>query len=519
MKKKQMLSKAQQEINEIRRKSGVKLAPWKGFYHKNGGAANQVTNLDLFHGTTVQVCGLYPFSAGSASPLIGVPVGHNIYTGATVCCDPISWFARAKLINNPSCFIFGNPGLGKSTYVRRQLIGLCAQGIQPLVLGDLRPDYVDVVRKLEGQVISLQEGVSHLNILDPGDATSGIKIIRKAIELATVQGNDEQVKRLENAIHEIYETTKGYQKNTLFSIITLLRGTEPSIVEGNVIAAALSELNDKFKTSTTPPILKDLYELIVKPTKKIRAAAMDRNEDERYKDATEELQAALMSLIEGGRFGTIFSKQTSEPMKIDKPVVFDISKLNTQDKTMRAAVLMACWTTGFGTVQIAKLLAELGLEEQRHYFIVMDEMHQALGAGSGMVDRIDYLTRLNRAEGVGQAMITHTPKDLFALPTEEDRQKASGLVERSGLKVLGGLSKQDLDMLDKIIDLSQTEKDLVNSWQSPAGFSENASPPGRGNFLIKIGGKPGIPVHVRLTKTEMEGGVHATSSMWEHLDK
>jgi hypothetical protein len=500
----------------------VPKAGWRGFYRPMSGASNGVTNVDQYHGTTVQVCGLYPFASGSALPLIGVPLGHNIYTGATVCCDPINWFARARLINNPSMFVFGNPGLGKSTAIRRLLIGLEAQGIMPLVLGDLRPDYVDLVRAMGGQVINLQEGrvdgTGHLNILDPGDAASGKRIIKQELE-RTPKNNQTRIEQLKAGLQEIDINTMGYQQNTLTMMVTLLRGTNPNPFEGNVITAALSELQEQFRDSDQPPVLKDLYNLVQHPTQKIRAAALDEGDINRYNETTRELRAVLTSLISGGRFGTIFSQQTSEPMKLDKPVVFDISKLNTNDKTMRAAALMACWTTGFGTVQIAKLLAALGIGEQRHYFIVMDEMHQALSSGMGMVERIDYLTRLNRAEGVGQAMITHTPKDLFALPTEEERMKASGLVARSGLKFLGGLSKEDLDTLGNIFNLTDTEKGLVDSWQSPAGFAKDAQPPGRGNFLIKIGGRPGIPVHVSLTRTEEEGGVNATSAMWEHLNK
>ena len=48
------------------------------------------------------------------------------------------------------------------------------------------------------------------------------------------------------------------------------------------------------------------------------------------------------------------------------------------------------------------------------------------------VDRVDALTRLNRQRGVAMAMVSHTMSDLLALPTEEDRMKARGFVERFG---------------------------------------------------------------------------------------
>ena len=91
-------------------------------------------------------------------------------TQATVCCDPISWFQRARLISNPSAFVLGKPGLGKSTVVRRMALGLSAYGVHPLVLGDLKPDYVDAVQAIGGQVITLGRGRGYLNVLDPGQA-------------------------------------------------------------------------------------------------------------------------------------------------------------------------------------------------------------------------------------------------------------------------------------------------------------------------------------------------------------
>jgi hypothetical protein len=70
---------------------------------------------------------------------------------------------------------------------------------------------------------------------------------------------------------------------------------------------------------------------------------------------------------------------------------------------------------------------------QRHYFIILDELWRALRGGRGMVDRVDALTRLDRQRGVGRAMISHTMSDLQALADEDDRMKARGFVERSGM--------------------------------------------------------------------------------------
>ena len=54
-------------------------------------------------------------------------------------------------------------------------------------------------------------------------------------------------------------------------------------------------------------------------------------------------------------------------------------------------------------------------------------------------------------------------------------------------------------------DLSVAEQRQLISWQDPPAWSAAASndaPPGRGNFMIKIGGRPGIPFRVTLTAAE-----------------
>ena len=67
----------------------------RGWGGRGGGAAALVPAVREYRGTTVQVCGLWPFSSGTSSPMIGVPLGRHEETQATVCCDPISWFQRA----------------------------------------------------------------------------------------------------------------------------------------------------------------------------------------------------------------------------------------------------------------------------------------------------------------------------------------------------------------------------------------------------------------------------------------
>ena len=72
---------------------------WPGL----GGGRSRFVRAPLeFRGSTTQVCGLWPFATGTATPMVGVPLGRSLINDATVCCDPLSWFQEARLIHNPS---------------------------------------------------------------------------------------------------------------------------------------------------------------------------------------------------------------------------------------------------------------------------------------------------------------------------------------------------------------------------------------------------------------------------------
>ncbi len=167
---------------------------------------------------------------------------------------------------------------------------------------------------------------------------------------------------------------------------------------------------------------------------------------------------------------------------------------------------------------MAHTLADAGLEPRRNYFVVMDELWRALRSGEGMVDRVDSLTRLNRTEGVGQAMITHTMSDLEALPTESERMKARGFVERSGMVVCGalpGLGDAAADLRDSPLPAGAGKSSSPGRTRPPGTHAAlDVEPPGRGKFLIKVGGRPGIPVQIGLTSIEKNDGLNDTDTRW-----
>ena len=481
------------------RRPAVRRPGPRGWLGRGRGEANTIQPVDEWRGTTIQVCGLHPFSVGTGTPMIGVPLGLQLFTGATVCADPISWFQDAGLISNPSVFVLGLPGLGKSTLVRRMAAGGAGMGNLPLILGDLKPDYVDMIRALGGQVITLGRGRGHLNILDPGEATAAAERLR-------VAGKEKERQQVLADAH-------GRRHTMVSALLTILRKEPPTDREESIVDRALKVLDE---THEGVPVLGDLLRVIQDAPPEVRAVALDRGDDTRYRAITEDLEASLISLTSGGRLGETFAHHTDVPMLRDRPVVYDVSSIDDSDTDMQAAMLLACWSAGFGTVNIANALADAGLEPRRHYLVVLDELWRALRSGRGMVDRVDALTRLNRQRGVGLAMISHTMSDLLALPSESDRMKARGFVERAGMVIAGGLPGAEMPMLTSAVPLSRAEQELLTSWQDPGawdtGTGRETEPPGRGKFLIKVGGHPGIPVKVELI--ESERAINDTNKLW-----
>ncbi len=146
---------------------GFSTAGARGFVGRLSGQAMVVSGGQRYQTTTNLGGGFNPNVVGAPAPAIGTPIGQHVITGAEICCDPLAWF-REGIIDNPSFFLMSVPAKGKSTLVRKMLMGDVAQGHIPIIAGDIKGEYVGFVHQVGGQVISLGGGDSRLNPLDVG---------------------------------------------------------------------------------------------------------------------------------------------------------------------------------------------------------------------------------------------------------------------------------------------------------------------------------------------------------------
>jgi hypothetical protein len=477
----------------------------RGWAGPAGGRVGYIETPTEYFGTSKQVCGLWPFAAGSSAPTTGVPIGTHLRTGAWVCGDPLSYFTRASLIRTPSAFLFGQPGLGKSTLSRRWLVGAQWAGYRPWVLGDLKPDYVDLIRAMGGQVITLGRGMP-----------AGINPLAGGALAAILP----RLGALPDLHRAVAQKVHGRQLQMMRLLIALSRHRPVGGDELTLLSAAIRDLNERTWPHAAVPTVAQLITLLGDGPRPLRAAVLAVDDEPHYRAVADPLRRALAGLLEG-QLGDVFAHQHTISFDTAAPAIdVDISAIDGADLDLEAAVLTACWNEGHAAAEAAHILADAGLGPQRNFYLTVDELWRALRGQGEIVDLINDLLRTDRQKGIGELFISHSMGDLDALGSPEARAKARGFVERVGMVGVFGLPAVEFGRLADVLEFSDAERREVISWSAPASLDtatgQLAAPPGRGKLLLKLGNRPGIPLQVRLTATELSTGVHDTNLRWHH---
>ena len=459
----------------------VPLAPAWGWKIPDAGRAAHVSAGPEYQATTTQLCGLFPFVAGSGTPTAGTPIGRHQLWGEVVCLDPLAWL-RAGLVTNPGVFVLGQPGTGKSALVKRLVTGAVAFGTQVLILGDTKPDYTPLVRHLGGQVIRIGRGLDRINPLDAGPLGAALR---------QMTGPEAR---------QLWWEMRSRRLALLMALATLIRGERIANAEEVVLGRAI-DLLDERNHGQAEPTVADVLAVIEEGPDMLRSAAR-ADTMHRYTDRVADL-VFTMDLLCTGSLAGVFDGHTSQPIDLAAPAVsVDISAVRAAGDKLLTAAMLCTWSYGFGCVDASSALAGLGAGPRRSYLGVMDELWRALRGAPGLVEHADSLTRLNRARGMAHIMITHSLADLDALATEEDRAKARGFMDRSAITVLAGLPPRELARVNEITPLTGPEQALVASWSAPESYQPGARHPGRGKYLIKTGERLGIPVQLSLVGPE-----------------
>ncbi|WP_431031077.1 hypothetical protein [Plantibacter sp. RU18] len=473
----------------------------RGYAGPGGGKWGLMPQLATWISSSVQVCGLYPWTIGSARPAVGVPLGADLTNWSLVYGDPVTWF-MVGFIANPSAMIFGLPGLGKSTLVIRWLVGLADRGYPPMVLGDVKGEYSETIRALGGTVIDVAPGRCTINPLDLGalmDAASRIG--------GTVGA-------------ELTELALQQSATLVIALARLVRGRSLEDFEETTLTLGIHAAH----ATTNDPDLNDLVDVIEAGTDDpdLMRATVSYSTVQ-YQKATRPLLRTLRSILHGP-MGVMFNGKTTVQIRMDNPggVSVDLSGMRRADKKVLAAVMIATWAHGFSAIDAQWELSQAFPKEVmfKNPFVVQDELWKPMSLAPGLAGLIDQVARTNRHEGVAEVKITHSPKDAQMLPTHEDRVTAMSFAEKAGMLVVFGLAKNDLRALDDTsISLNEKERAHVAGWRTPRSFRTRRTrtgrpkpPPGAGKALIKVGDATGIAVQTIIVDEERR--LHDTNQRW-----
>ncbi|GAA4838978.1 ATP-binding protein [Kitasatospora terrestris] len=430
-------------------------------------------------GPTTQVGGLYPFLLGTGLPPHGVPVGRDVLTGELVCIDPSGWTGR--LTTNPGVWVMSQPGAGKSALVKRICLVYVAYGHLMCVPADVKGEYSTLVRELGGSVVRIGDGLGRINPLDSGPLKT---------RLSSLPGTERSA---------LLDVLTGRRLETLGALLSTRNGLgrAPNEIERSALNTAVQLAADAVPGAD--PIIPDVIAVLRQAPEPLRAKLAAAGNA--YLALTRSVIAGLDNLCDGPLKG-MFDGPTSVPLDLDAPAVsVDISALRARGNDVVSAGMIATWAYTYSSIDSAR---SIGLMN-RKLVLPMDEMWRALRSGPGLVDAMDSISRLNRTTDDVAVYVTHSLLDPESLPTEEDRAKARGLMDRCDTWVIGASTEEELQRVTGKRALTEQERMMISSWSSATSTGLDTSDqvhPGRGKYLIKLGNRPGVAAAMSLTATE-----------------
>lgn len=492
----------------------------RGFAGRGGGRWGKVPQPPDWFTTSVQVCGIYPFGAGAARPIDGAPLGRDMLVGTWVGTDPEALY-RAGVISSPSMMLFGINGVGKSSTFQTMILGMVGRGITPAIFDPIKGEHVAMIRALGGTILRVAPNGDKLNLLDSGplgDAAAKIggETGRELMDLAR-QKSVQQVQLMAR----------------------LSRGDRMEDIEDAVLEAIV----DTARTANPRPVTGQVVEVFNNPSPQVLSVAGLPDAD-RFHRRFARLGESLRAMM-SGELGQLLGGAESVNFDAGNPggFCFDTSAISPTNTRLLSAAMLGTWSLGMDAIdahwELAKYEKGLADEAARHgeiyvpkvhwggYVTGMDEFWYPIRAVKGIIDFADTLSRTNRSKGTAEIKITHSPKDFLSLPDPEDREKARGLTERSGLLGLMALTREDLVSLSKVKKLTEKEIDLVagfnaaKSWgpgrtskaaQRKAKGSKASPPPGAGKILLKVEERVGVPV--QMVQTSTQEGLHITDTRY-----
>jgi hypothetical protein len=461
----------------------------------------------IIEGSTRQMPGLWPWTVGGDSPIIGAPLGHHLIHQRPVHYDVLDWF-NAGLISAPVQIIIASNGTGKSTLAARMMTYAIASGRCVIAASDIKPDHAERLERLGGQHI--QYGIDIINPLAPG-------AIGRAAHRLTGEARTSLLADMQQS-----------QVLNMKTLIRLQRGNQPiGDVEGAILTEAIRHLNtNPTQADDYDPELTHLDALLEKPTPGMLHMAVARNDSDYHAQAHRLIGSVRAMVSPDSLFGRMFSGQTTKPLNTDAVGIdINVSRVPEGDKDARAAAIAIGWTESYAAVTAAHALSDAGKARPRVFDLYLEELWQLLGAGDIVLDILNRETRTNRTKGTTITAMTHSVSDFAGSVDASQADTAQAIFEKCQARFYGRVGRRELERLEHYENFTDAEMQMFKSWGRAHGLhssdpgAKRREPPGLGHFIMKLSEDDGAGIPFKVHVPASQRHLHNTSARLSAVSK
>jgi hypothetical protein len=398
--------------------------------------------------TTAQMCAIYPGVVQAPLPQVGPLLGVDLSAGhGPLCWDPFEAYNH-QLVTNPSAFVMGEPGSGKSSLIKcwaawqHALYGRSRW----LTISDPKGEYRPLAERIGMSVIRLEPG---------GDTRLN------PLESHTRFGSSADAR--ERTQDRIVQATM------LYSLAGTQLQRRPTPLERKVLRTVVDILGDH--TTGPPAMLSDVLHLLAAPTEAM-CTATARTGDELVRDV-EEVRFGLDELCTGPLRGMFDGPSNVEVDWHGAGLVMDLSGVIDDERAMALAMVAAVsWSR-----QQRRRLGDrqrINQNDESYYMYRLAET----------VEFAQERRKLGRAYGEANIDICHRPSDLSSQADDGSKvaKMATGLIADSSMKVIFRQAPSELAAAADMFNLSTTEVACISTAV-------------RGRALWKIGDRSLIGQH------------------------
>lgn len=386
--------------------------------------------LPLHKETTAQLRGTYPFLADTGLPAFGMYIGQERFTRSCFCFDPFRLYnARPQVLSNPTTFLAGVIGSGKSSLAKTMLLRALAFGYRFVVPADVRGEYAPLANAAGITPITLGPGAARpLNALTTPALPPGLDT------------------------GQWWDIVRAHWESLLDGLIRAALPGQRALTpaESTAIELALDEVTRTAKDDparAAPASLPLVMEALFDPTK--RTAEEMRMTLPELRAATADIALVIRRLVHGSLRGLVAGTDQTRFDANLPGVVVDLSRVRVANDA-GMALAMAC---------IQSMMELAFAFDRARRIVVYDELWR-LVAYPALVARIMAGIKLTRDTGTAHLLVTHRISDLLGGNAEAQRL-ALGLLADCSTRIIYRQATDQVPATAQALELTDIEADQL----------------------------------------------------------